>query len=185
MAKEIPRIANQRTAAAMIGISTPRLRQMESDAPWWNPELRTNEGYDVCGIVRAQLTFSGKGTDDLELAKRGKLAEIERAEFQRQAEELKVWELERQKEEKLGNILPADIYAEFIRELLGMIRSSLVDLPLVVSQNCPPAHRSTVYVPQEKWKTERDASPLQKSIRKLLNDIDDWLKADPELETTN
>lgn len=181
---EIPRIKSQKTAAAMIQITTGRLRQMEIDpAAWWTPDLRTEEGYDVCGIVRSQLQWNSAGSGDEDLAKRKAVAEVERIEFQRNSEELKAWELERQKALNQENILPSDVFAEFTRELLGMIRTSLVDMPADLADHVSRKDRKLFYVPESRQKSERDASPLQKSIRKLLKDIEDWLQQDPREET--
>lgn len=181
---DVPRIQNQRTAAKMIGVSAQRLQAMQRDAAWWVPELRTEAGYDVCGVVRAQLTHAGEGVDDNELKRRKRIADTERCEYQREAEELKVWELRRQRDLNAGNILPADVYSEFVRELLGMIRSGLEELPYQLSRSCSPAQRAVVYVPPEKQKSERDAAPLQKGIRKLIHDIEEWLNQDPTEETS-
>jgi len=155
---------------------------MQATSPWWTPELRTDDGYDVCGIVRAQLGWNSAGMTDDDLKKRKVVAEVERAEFQRDAEELKAWELQRQKELSQGNILPAGVYQEFARELLGMIRSRLEEIPQSVAENCPPNVRQYLYIPEAKQKTERDASPLQKDIRKLVQEIEDWLNQDPSEE---
>ncbi len=121
----------------MIGISTVRLRDLESESPWWKPELRTAEGYDVCGIVRAQLTYNLGGSDK-DLAERKQKAEVEKLEFQRQSEELKAWQLDYEKQQALGNILPADVYEEFSRELLGMVRTRIEQIPGKVKKQASP-----------------------------------------------
>ncbi len=110
------------------------------------------------------------------------MAEVEAAEFKRQIEELKAWELQRQKELAQGNILPADVHVEFVRELLGMIRSRIEELPIEVADHVPDSMKPFVFVPEELQKSERDASPLQKSIRKLIADVENWLKQDASEE---
>mgnify|MGYP003423364250 CR=1 FL=1 len=180
---EVPRIKAQRTAAAMLQLTTNRLRQMETDAAWWRPDLRTAEGYDVCGVVRAQYEWNSSGATDDELRVRKFVAEVETAEFKRQIEELKAWELQRQKELAQGNILPADVHIEFVRELLGMVRSRIEELPIEVADHVPDSMKSLIYVPEELQKSERDASPLQKSIRKLVADVENWLNQDASEET--
>lgn len=170
---DLPRIRVQKTAAAMLRVSPRRLREM-TDSPWWVSELRTEEGYDVCGIVIAQLSHSGKSTDD-DLRARRSVAETEKIELQREAEELKVWELQLEKEKALANILPADVYQEFIRELLGMIRGRLDEIPYRLSRRATPAQKKLVYVPEKKIKKESDAAPLQREITKLNRDVQKWL----------
>lgn len=163
----------QKTAAAMLQVEPRRLRQME-DAPWWNDELRTADGYDVCGIVRAQLTHSGSADDD-DLKQRRAIAQTEREELQRHKAELEVWELERQKEETLGNILPAAVYLEFIRELLGMIRERVAEIPFRVSKYATPKQKPLVYITESKIKKPSDAAPLQREVQKLLDEVQQWL----------
>ena len=168
----------------MLQLSPARLRQMENEpAQWWTPDLRTDEGYDVCGVIRSQMAWHAGEQTDEELSARKFLAEVERAEFQRNCEELKAWELERQKSINQNNILPADVYQEFIREFLGMVRSSLAEMPAALADHVRPQDRKLFYVPPAKQKSERDASPLQKSIRKLLADVEHWLSQDPSEET--
>lgn len=180
---EIPRIKSQTTAAAMLQLTAARLRQMEKESPWWRPDLRTTEGYDVCGIVRAQYEWNSSGATDDELRKRKFVAEVEAAEFKRQTEELKAWELQRQKEIAQNNILPADVYIEFCRELLGMLRAGLEELPEAIVDHVPPEIRRWIYIPENEQESERDASPVQKGIRRLLADIEKWLSEDPGEET--
>ena len=173
MNDDLPRVAKQTTAAEMLRITPRRLREMES-APWWQPEFRTEDGYAVCDIVRAQYEHSG-GTDDADLKARREVAETERAEYERDQHELKAWELARQKAERLRNILPASVYQRFLRELLGMIRQRLTDLPYRLSKSATPAQRKLIYVPEKKIKRPNDAAPLQREITKLLDEIQRWL----------
>lgn len=180
---EIPRIKSQTTAAAMLQLTAARLRQMEKESPWWRPELRTVDGYDVCGVVRAQYEWNSSGATDDELRRRKFVAEVEAAEFKRQTEEMKAWELQRQKEKAQDNILPADVYAEFVRELLGMIRTGLEELPESIAEHVAPDVRHLFHVPEDQQKSERDASPLQKGLRRLVADIEKWLQEDVEGET--
>lgn len=156
---------------------------MEQDSPWWRPELRTEEGYDVCGIVRAQLTYHDSATGREDIQKRLAEAELMSAEAKAQADQLKAWQLELAKEQAQENILPADVYAEFCRELLGMIRTSLEELPESIAEHVSPDVRHLFHVPEDQQKSERDASPLQKGLRRLLADVEKWLQEDAEGET--
>lgn len=174
------RIEKQTDAAEMLRITTRRLREMESlPAPWWTPDLRTEDGYDVCGILIAQYTKAG-GTNNEQLKRRREIADTEKLELQREAEELKVWELERQKQTNLGRILPADVYQEFVRELLGMIRGRLTEIPYRLSKRASAAVKQLIYVPESQIKKQADASPLQREIQKLLDDVQKWLDGGPE-----
>jgi hypothetical protein len=184
--EEIPRILNQREAARMLRVSDRRLREYAA-APWWRPELRTAQGYDIAEIVRAQTAYMHEhfsGTLSTEQARQLKArqlqARVAREEAEQELAELKAAE-QRLKSEKLhGNILPADIYAEFCRELLGMIRAGLEDLPYRLSREASPAVRSFVYVPPEKIRSDKDIAPVQREIQKLISAIEGWLKEDPE-----
>lgn len=141
--------------------------------------MRTDDGYDVVSIVRAQYEHSGS-TDSEELKQRRDRAETEKIEYQRDAEELKAWELLRQKEERLKNILPAAVYQRFLRELLGMLRQRLTDLPFRLQKMVPPAAKKFVWVDERKIKKPNDAAPLQREITKLLDEVQRWLDSDNE-----
>lgn len=171
---EIPRVKTQRDAALMLRVTPGRLRQMEIDAPWWRKEFRTDEGYDPCEILRAQYAHNSAASADSELAKRKANAEVESAEQKRNQEELRTWEMERAKAQALGNILPADVYQEFIRELLGLIRVSLSELPFDLAMNVPPDIKHLFMNDGE--------SPLEIAIEKLNGRVDEWLKQDPKDE---
>lgn len=97
--------------------------------------------------------------------------------------EAEVRALHRKEQMELGNILPADVYVEFCRELLGMIRVSLEELPESIAEHFAPEFRHFFYVPDDQQQSERDASQLQKGIRKLITDIDNWLSENPGEET--
>ena len=88
----------------------------------------------------------------------------------------------KQKELEQGNILPADVYAQFVRELLGMMRSRLDDLPFQLNRQASAAQRPLIYVPEDKQKKPSDAAPLQKMIAKLMADVEEWLATDPTSE---
>lgn len=175
------RVATQQEAAKRLGVARPRLRDMELNAKWWRPEFRTDEGYDVDAIASAQAAFHGTTDAGSELERtwreREQIAKAKLAELKQKNEELE-WQ------KKQGNVLPADVFAEFTRELLGMIRSSLDDLPYTVAQHIPKQHQHFVYVPESKQKTEKDASPLQKQIRRILRDVEEWLSQSPVDEAT-
>lgn len=172
----------------MMRITPRRLRDMEQSSPWWTADMRTAEGYDVVGIAVAQLSYSTDANEALPQAEKDALkarelrAETLRAEFLAQEAEVRAWRAQRQKEEEQKNVLPADVYAQFVRELLGMIRSRLDDLPYQLSRQASPAQRPLIFVPEEKQKKPNDAAPLQKLIAKLQSDIEEWLNADPTSE---
>lgn len=181
----VPRIQSQKDAAAMLRISPRRLRDMETSSPWWIADLRTEEGYDVVGIAVGQLSYSTDANGSLPAAEKDALkarelrAETMRSEFLCQEAEVKAWRANKQKEIEQGNILPADVYGQFVRELLGMLRSRLDDLPFQLSRQASAAQRTLIYVPENKQKKAGDASPLQKMISKLMSDVEEWLATDP------
>ena len=183
-----PRVAMQKEAAAMLRITPRRLREMEESSPWWLPDMRTSEGYDVVQIAVAQLSFSADANDALPAEEKESLkarqlrAETTRAEFQSQEAGVKAWRAERIKEQEQKNILPADVYSQFVRELLGMIRTKLEDIPYQLSRRASPAQKSLVYVSPGKIKKTADAAPLQKMIEKMLIEIEEWFAADPTSE---
>lgn len=186
--KTVPRIESQKDAAAMLRIDPRRLRQMEEGSPWWTADMRTEEGYDVVGIAVAQLSFSTDANEALPAAEKDALkarqlrAETQRAEFLCQEAEVKAWRAMRDKEIELKNILPADVFAQFVRECLGMMRSRLEDLPFQLSRQASAAQKPLVYVPENKIKKPGDAAPLQKMVAKLLADFEEWLSTDPTRE---
>lgn len=147
--------------------------------------MRTEAGYDVVSIAVSQLSYSQDGSDSLPSEEKDALkarqlrAETMRAEFQAAEAGVRAWRAERLKEQEQGNILPADVFAQFVRELLGMLRSRLTDLPFQLSRQASPAQRALVYVPEDKQKRQRGAAPLQKMISKLMSDVEEWLAADP------
>jgi hypothetical protein len=181
----VPRIESQKDAAAMLRITPRRLREMETSSPWWVADMRTEEGYDVVGIAVGQLSFSTDANESLPAAEkdalkaRGLRAETLRAEFMAQEAEVKAWRAQKQKETEQGNILPADVFAQFVRELLGMLRSRLDDLPFQLSRQASASQKPLIYVPEHKQKKAVNAAPLQKMIAKLLGDVEEWLATDP------
>lgn len=172
----------------MLRITPRRLRDMETTSPWWVADLRTEEGYDVVGIAIGQLSYSTDANEALPAAEKDALkartlrAETQRAEFLCQEAEVKAWRAMRDKEIELKNILPADVFAQFIRECLGMMRSRLDDLPFQLSRQASAAQKPLVYVPENKQKKPSDAAPLQKMVSKLLADFEEWLNTDPTRE---
>jgi hypothetical protein len=184
----VPRIESQKDAAAMLRITPRRLRDMETSSPWWVADMRTEEGYDVVGIAVAQLSYSTDANEALPAAEKDALkarqlrAETQRAEFLCQEAEVKAWRAQREKEIEQHNILPADVYSQFIRELLGMLRSRLDDLPYQLARQASAAQKPLIYVPENKQKKSADAAPLQKMIAKLQADVEEWLATDPTRE---
>lgn len=184
----VPRIESQKDAAAMLRITPRRLRDMETSSPWWVADMRTDGGYDVVGIAVAQLSYSTDANESLPAAEKDALkarqlrAETLKAEFLAQEAEVKAWRAQKQKELEQGNILPADVYAQFVRELLGMMRSRLDDLPFQLNRQASAAQRPLIYVPENKQKKPSDAAPLQKMIAKLMADVEEWLATDPTSE---
>lgn len=181
-------MASQKTAAEMLRISPRRLRDMESESEWWSAEFRTDAGYDVVGIARAQMNYqiferTGQKTEsDVELKARQLRAKTAREEAEKELAELKLWQEQVKREEREQKILPADVYAEYSRELLGLIRTTLEDLPYKLSRQASPSVRPFVYVPTEKQKSVKDAAPLQREILKIIENIETWLNADPVAE---
>lgn len=183
------RIVSQKDSAGMLRITPRRLREMESGpAPWWVAGLRTDEGYDVVGIVLAQIGHSTEANGALPAEEKDALkarqlrAETLRAEFLATEAGVKSWRAEKLKETEQGNILPADVYGQFVRELLGMLRSRLDDLPFQLSRQASAAQKLLIYVPEAKQKKAGDAAPLQKMIAKLMADVEEWLATDPTKE---
>lgn len=181
----VPRIQSQKDAAAMMRISPRRLRDMETSSPWWIADMRTEEGYDVVGIAVAQLSYSTDANESMPAAEKEALkarqvrAETLREEYLAQEAEVRAWRAIKQKETEQGNILPADVYGQFVRELLGMLRSRLADLPFQLSRQASAAQKPLVYVAENKQKKPGHAAPLQKMIAKLMGDVEEWLATDP------
>lgn len=166
------RIKTQKEAAAVLGVARVRLRDWELNAPWWRAEFRTFEGYDISGIAAAQAEFNcgqpiTPASED-NWNERTKKAKALEAELEL---EERIFEFQQKK----GNILPADVYASFVRELLGMIRKRLEEIPIRVSRNISPAGRAAVYSP-------KGNAPLQREIEKLITDVQEWLSKPPEGE---
>ncbi|MBL8815247.1 MAG: hypothetical protein JNL58_04395 [Planctomyces sp.] len=164
------RVKSQQQAADMLGVARPRLRDWELNAPWWKPEFRIKPGgYDVAAIAKAQAEFHGKpqapapADNWVERTKKAKALEAEL--------ELEERLYEFQKKKK--NILPADVYASFTRELLGMIRKRLEEIPLKVMRNVAPAAKAAII-------NTKGNAPLQREIEKLITDVEEWLKKSPE-----
>jgi hypothetical protein len=188
---DVPRIPSQKDAAAMMRITPRRLREIEKESPWWTADMRTEEGYDVVGIAVAQLSYSTDANEALPQAEKDALkarelrAKTQREEFLAMEAEVKAWRAQKQREQEQKNILPFDVYTQFVRELLGMLRSRLDDLPFQLSRQASPAQRSLIYVPEAKQKKPADAAPLQKMIAKLQADLEEWLRTDPQSEAAS
>ena len=184
----VPRIQSQKEAAAMLRITPRRLRDMETSSPWWVADMRAEGGYDVVGIAVAQLSYSSDANESLPAAEKEALkarqlrAETLRAEFLATEAGVKAWRAEKMKATEQGNILPADVYGQFVRELLGMMRARLDDLPFQLSRQASVAQKALIYVPETKQKKAGDAAPLQKMIAKLMADVEEWLATDPTQE---
>lgn len=168
------RVPTQKAAAEKLHVARTRLRDWELNAPWWKPEFRTSEGYDIAAIAAAQAEFNcgrpivPEGENWSDRSKKAKALTDELELKQR------LYEFEKEQ----GNILPADVYASFTREFLGMVRKRLEEIPLKVSRNCSPSARSVVY-------NEKGNAPLQREIEKLITDVTEWLKKGPEEEGDN
>ena len=181
----VPRIPSQKMAAEMLRITPRRLRELEAESEWWSTEFRTDEGYDVVAIARAQLNYQvfertgASSESDVELKARQLRAKVAREEAEKELAELKLWQEQAKRDEREGKILPADVYSEYSRELLGLIRTSLEDLPYTMSRQAPPAVRPFVWVDPQKQKTPKDAAPLQREVLKIITNISNWLNEGP------
>ena len=166
---DVERVPLQKDAARILGVARVRLRDWELNSPWWRPEFRTAAGYDIAAITDAQASFDG--------GRPAKNPEENWADQQRRASaKLKELELEQRlldHEQRKANILPADVYASFTRELLGMIRKRLEEIPARVARHCSPAARSAI-------RNNKGNAPLQREIEKLITDVEEWLKRTPE-----
>lgn len=184
----VPRIAVQKEAAAMLRITPRRLRQMEEESPWWTEDMRTEEGFDVVGIAVAQLSYSTDANEAMPAAEKEALkarqirAKTMKEEFLCKEAEVKAWRAERQKQIDEKNILQVDVYAQFVRELLGMTRTKIEDIPFQLSKRASPTQKPLVYVPPQKIKKPNDAAPLQRMIDKALEEIEEWFKKEPIIE---
>lgn len=163
------RIRTQKEAAVILGVARVRLRDWELNSPWWKAEFRTDDGYDIAAIASAQANFHGNiplpvnGENWNERTKKSKALQAEMELEER------LYEFELKKK----NILPADVYASFTRELLGMIRKRLEEIPLKVARHASPAAKAVVY-------NTKGNAPLQREIEKLITDVEEWLKESPE-----
>lgn len=164
------RVKSQQEAANILGVARPRLRDWEQNAAWWKPEFHIKpEGYDISAIAQAQANANGNqplpanGENWNERAKKAKALEAELELDER------LYEFELKKK----NILPADVYASFTRELLGMIRKRLEEIPLKVARHASPAAKAVVY-------NTKGNAPLQREVEKLITDVEEWLKESPE-----
>jgi hypothetical protein len=164
-----------------LGVKRETVTWWTSQA-WWRPEFRDRSGfYDVDAIREAQAARPTQQARNLSKARAVVQMRTEQLQMEIKATELA--KRKRQEEEALGNLLPADVYEEFTRELLGMVLRGLDEIPVKMAKQVPPDVVPLVYVPKHKQKRERDAAPLQKLLRRLENDIRGWLEQDPEEET--
>lgn len=184
----VPRIKSQKDAAAMMRITPRRLREIETGAPWWLQDMRTDDGYDIVAIAVAQVRAVVDLPRSEDSAERGALksrelrAETIRAEFLAQEAEIRAWRAQRLKDEEQRNVLPADVYEQFVRELLGMMRTKIESLPFELSRRVPPAAKKYIFVSESQIKKQKDAAPLQRMIDKMLSEFEEWFAADPVTE---
>lgn len=168
------RIKVQRVAAAMLRISASRLREHQR-SPWWRDEFRTEDGYDVCEILRAQLTYNREDSGALSQEERDKLAAdkartaASHLSVKEQREQATLRRQLREEARDLGLTLPADVYAEFIRELLSMARHTIEAIPFEFSRSVPKQMKKHCYVAKGK------PAALQKLVTKKLGRIAQWL----------
>lgn len=179
---DVPRVEKQRDAAAMLRITARQLRSHES-APWWLAEMRNDAGYDVVAIARAQClhdrdvggALPKEESDQLKAQKIR--AAAGRETWKEQKERLDVEERERRKARELGDMLPAAVYAEFIREWLSMVRESVENISFEISRHAPTKLKPLLYSNDEK-----KPSKLQSLIARKLEKLEQWLH-DGETET--
>lgn len=161
---------------------------MEASAPWWEADLRTDSGYDVVAINTAQLSHGSEGGEAMTDEERDQLkarllrARTAREESRAQSEAIKAWREEAKRSAEQRDILPAEVYSQFVREVLGMWRKKLEALPPELGRRATPEQRPLVYVPPNKIKKPKDASPLQRFIEKMLEEFEQWLNTDPQSE---
>lgn len=166
---ERPRAETQLIAAQQLGVSARILRGWENE-PWWRSEFRTTEGYWVGGI-RPAAEKAGRGKKpkksesqvNLESAKLQAEVDIKQAELRKRL---------RAEQEELGNILPRDEYETFARELLGMIRSQIEDLPRWLAKRTPEELRPLIF-------HEDEPTQFQREIDKRCRRISKWLDEGP------
>lgn len=165
--------------AERFGVSARQVRNWKKSG-WWSDDFGNPEdGYDVAAIRAAYN--DNKELDELEEQRRQLRLERDQAERDIRLAELRA--KQRAEARELGNTLPADVYAEFVREVLGMMRASIEELPQRFAKECPAKLRPLVWVEPRKVKRERDAGKLQRMCNKIVRDFEKWLTADPEEET--
>jgi hypothetical protein len=146
---------------------------MTKTSPWWRPEFKTAAGWNVAAIMQAQVNWSSQANTPS-----GNNWKEREAEAKAKLKELELERLSIDNERLRGNILEVDVYASFVRELLGMIRSRVSEIPSRVYRNAPPAAKATIQNP-------KGTAPLQREIEKLIIDVEEWLKRTPEEDDAN
>ena len=178
------RVQTQGDAAGLLGISPQRLQDMRKVAPWWRPELKNDEGWDVVGIALAQWEYHQEPTgDDLgsELQKRTAAAKISELEETAQIKALERQKRERIEAQEAGQLVRVDVVQSLLAEALGELRRQLDDVPYNFAQQCPPEFQSLVWV--EELFAQQELSklaPLQRIMLKVVEDYQRWLDRVPE-----
>ena len=165
------RVATAVEAAKQLGVSTRRLYAMKDDSPWWRAEFRTEAGWDVEAISQAQAEY-GEATS----------SESSNIWVQRQREakakllELELEQVEARLEAERANILPRHVFEDFRDQLFAILRDAAETIPKRVAAKAPKAARSAI------WNAKGN-SPVQREFQKLVEDVGEWLKRNPEIES--
>lgn len=178
------RIQSRKEVAELFGVTERAVAYWQQEA-WWQPEFRTEEGYDCDAIREARRSTPRAGTGELQEA-RAKIR-VAREKIDLDIRQAEFRERQRKEQQQLGKLLPADVYAEFLRELLGLIRRGLEELPYKTSQEVPPRVRKYFYVDpatNDRRKHPRSPALLQRQVQRLITDIERWLRQDPAEETS-
>lgn len=164
------RVRSRKAVAEAFGVTERAVGYWKKE-DWWQSEFQTSAGYDL-EAIRLARAANAEPQDLTEKRLKIRIAK-EQADL-----EIKWTELRRKQREEqlaLGNTLPADVYTEFLRELLGMIRERLEDLPFRLSRQASAAQKKLIYVPESKIKKPSDAAPLQRMVAKIIDDVQKWL----------
>lgn len=163
---------SERALAKIAGVTARAVSKWKHEA-WWLPTFYQKGIYDVAAILEARR--QNRQPDELTAIRHEMRVEKERGEL----ELLQIQTRQRKRNEarELGQTLPADVYEEFLREWLGLVRDAFESLPFEISQNATPEQLPLVYS-----KNKKRPSKLQKLVAKKVAKLEQWL-ADGEAET--
>lgn len=173
---ERKRIVQTAEAAALLGITTSRLRSMPGECGWWDDALRTSEGFDVVGIAIAQTRAEAARKVGISTTTTTASEEkIEAANVTIAVESAASKTLDRRAKERKdlreeNEVVLTEVVKRCLSEAFRGLLKELQDLPFVFSQQVPGEFGDLVYIAGSRLESE-DSEVDPALLQELVQDV--------------